>query len=95
MCYWHAELGVDVKTTVLISCTPLSPNPALRSPAWNPKAGTLAKEHLSEGEYIMPLTTTAFMPITTKVGSTLLTGGTILGLIGIYVLPLSALLPPT
>ena len=43
----------------------------------------------------MLLTTTAFMPITTKVGSTLLTGGTILGLIVIYVLPLSALLPPT
>jgi hypothetical protein len=33
----------------------------------------------------MLLTTTAFIPIATKVGSPLLTGGTILGLIVIYV----------
>jgi hypothetical protein len=43
----------------------------------------------------MLLTTTAFIPIATKVGSPLLTGGTILGLIVIYVLPLSGMLPPT
>jgi hypothetical protein len=65
-----------------------APFPQIQSSAVLPESQgrPRAKEHLSEREYTMLLTTTAFMPITSKMGSTLLTGGTTLGLIVIYVL---------
>ena len=81
MCvYWHAELGVNVdhRADFVHALSPKSSPP-------QPLAGITrqarAKEHLSERESTMLLSTTAFLPITSEVGSILLTGGTTLGLI--------------